>query len=113
PTRSHSEVPLAPRRRARPLPDLPRCTSVRGMPQHLADVIRPPRPLSESETRRLLERDVPARLATVDGSGFPHVTPLWFVWAEGAFHLTSFRDRRHVARLRGNPRAGVCVDVEA
>ncbi len=79
----------------------------------LADVIRPPRPLSESEIHRLLDRDVPARLATVDRSGFPHVTPLWFVWAGGAFHLTSFRDRPHVARLRGNPRAGVCVDVEA
>lgn len=52
------------------------------------------------------------RLATIDSSGFPHVTPLWFIWTNGAFYLTSISDRPHLARLAANPRAGICVDIE-
>ncbi len=61
----------------------------------------------------LLVADVPARLATLDRQGFPHVAPLWFIWTDGAFFLTSFPDRLHVRRLERDPRAGICVDVEA
>ncbi len=61
----------------------------------------------------MLAADVPARLATVDRHGFPHVTPLWFVWAADAFHLTSLPDRPHVRRLERDPRAGICIDLEA
>jgi nitroimidazol reductase NimA-like FMN-containing flavoprotein (pyridoxamine 5'-phosphate oxidase superfamily) len=78
----------------------------------LARVIRAPRRLSNEEIEGLLALDVPARLATIDAEGFPHVTPLWFVWDDGAFHLTSYSDRPHVRRLAGNPRAGLCIDVE-
>jgi nitroimidazol reductase NimA-like FMN-containing flavoprotein (pyridoxamine 5'-phosphate oxidase superfamily) len=75
-------------------------------------VQKPPRRLEPEEIEALLALDVPARLATLDGHGFPHVTPLWFVWAKGAFHMTSIVDRPHLRRLEGNARAGVCVDVE-
>jgi len=75
-------------------------------------VIRPPRALSATEIDALLDAAVPARIATVDRSGFPHVTPLWFVWSDGAFYLTSFPDRAHLRRLERNPRAGICIDVE-
>jgi len=77
-----------------------------------AAVTRPPRPLSAEEIDALLTADVPARLATLDRQGFPHVTPLWFIWDGGAFYLTSFPDRPHVRRLERDPRAGICVDVE-
>jgi nitroimidazol reductase NimA-like FMN-containing flavoprotein (pyridoxamine 5'-phosphate oxidase superfamily) len=75
-------------------------------------VIRQPRPLAPEEIDALLALDVPAHLATVDAAGFPHVTPLWFVWADGAFHLTSFPDRPHLGRLRANAHAGLCIDIE-
>lgn len=75
-------------------------------------MIKPPRPLTAQEIEALLALDVPARLATVDAAGYPHVTPLWFVWAEGAFHLTSFPDRPHLRRLSANAHAGLCIDVE-
>jgi nitroimidazol reductase NimA-like FMN-containing flavoprotein (pyridoxamine 5'-phosphate oxidase superfamily) len=71
------------------------------------------RPLSDAETADLLAGDTVARLATVDASGYPHVTPLWFLWADGAFHLASDAGRPHLARLRANPRAGLVIDVEA
>lgn len=75
-------------------------------------MLRPPRRLSAEEIGSLLALDVPARFATIDADGFPHVTPLWFVWDDGAFHLTSYSDRPHLRRLAGNPRAGLCIDIE-
>lgn len=75
-------------------------------------LLAPPRALEREEIEALLSADVPARLATIDRHGFPHVTPLWFVWDEGAFHMTSFSDRSHLRRLRHNPRAGICIDLE-
>jgi nitroimidazol reductase NimA-like FMN-containing flavoprotein (pyridoxamine 5'-phosphate oxidase superfamily) len=38
------------------------------------------RPLREEEIAGLLARDVVARVATIDADGYPHVTPLWFLW---------------------------------
>ena len=76
-------------------------------------MLRPPRRMSDSEIDDLLALDVPARLATLDAAGYPHVTPLWFVWSDGAFYMTSIPDRPHLRRLRHDPRVGVCVDHEA
>lgn len=61
----------------------------------------------------MLGLDVPLRLATVDTAGMPHITPLWFEWDEGAFWMTSLSQRPHIRRLRLNPSASVCIDVEA
>ena len=71
-----------------------------------------PRPLDPAEIEALLALDVPAQLATLDRDGFPHVTPLWFLWIDGAFYMTSIADRPHLRRIAGNPRVGVLVDTE-
>lgn len=68
--------------------------------------------MTAHEIDALLAAAVPARLATIDSGGFPHVTPLWFIWTDGAFYLTSISDRPHLRRLAANPRAGICVDIE-
>ncbi len=78
----------------------------------LVEMIKAPRQMTRPEIEALLELSVPARLATIDREGFPHVTPLWFIWVDGAFYLTSIVDRPHLHRLSVNPRAGLCVDVE-
>jgi nitroimidazol reductase NimA-like FMN-containing flavoprotein (pyridoxamine 5'-phosphate oxidase superfamily) len=75
-------------------------------------MIKRPRRLDAREIETLLALDVPAHLASLDSDGFPHVTPLWFVWEDGAFYMTSIADRPHLKRLARNPRAGVDVDVE-
>lgn len=75
-------------------------------------MVRRPRPLDPAEIEALLALDVPARLATLDRDGFPHVTPVWFLWSDGAFYMTSIADRPHLRRLASNPRAGVLVDTE-
>lgn len=68
--------------------------------------------LNADAVRAVLEADVPAHLGTVDTAGFPHVTPVWFLWSDGAFYLSSLAHRPHVARLRADPRAFVVVDLE-
>jgi Pyridoxamine 5'-phosphate oxidase len=68
--------------------------------------------MDDREIEALLALDVPARIASLDAHGFPHITPLWFVWSDGTFYMTSISDRPHLKRLEGNPRAGVLVDVE-
>ena len=75
-------------------------------------MLKRPRELAAAEIETLLELDVPARLATLDRHGFPHVTPLWFLWHDGGFYMTSIADRPHLSRLSRNPRAGLCIDTE-
>lgn len=75
-------------------------------------MLKEPRRMTVDEIDALLSTAIPARLATLDRDGFPHVTPLWFIWSDGAFYLTSISNRPHLRRLAANPRAGICVDVE-
>ncbi|MBV9282626.1 MAG: pyridoxamine 5'-phosphate oxidase family protein [Chloroflexi bacterium] len=71
-----------------------------------------PRRLTGQEIDGLLALRVPARLGTVDVAGYPHVTPLWLIWADDAFWMTSLVGKPHVGRLRENSRACVLVDIE-
>jgi PPOX class probable F420-dependent enzyme len=71
------------------------------------------RRLDDTEVAELLDSDAVARLATIDADGYPHVTPIWFLWADGLMRLTSYADRPHLDRIRGNPRVGLVVDTEA
>ena len=75
-------------------------------------MINRPRALEPAEIAALLAADVAARLASIDSHGFPHMTPLWFIWQDDAFYLTSYSDRPHLRRLERDPRAGICADVE-
>jgi nitroimidazol reductase NimA-like FMN-containing flavoprotein (pyridoxamine 5'-phosphate oxidase superfamily) len=73
---------------------------------------RSPRRLTEDEITELLAADLRLRLATLDRGGYPHVTPLWFLWEVDAFYMTSLDHRAHVRRLREDPRVGLCIDAE-
>lgn len=75
-------------------------------------MIKRPRRLDAAEIEALLALDVPAHLATLDRSGFPHITPIWFIWADGAFYMTSIVDRPHLRRLAADRRAGIGIDTE-
>jgi nitroimidazol reductase NimA-like FMN-containing flavoprotein (pyridoxamine 5'-phosphate oxidase superfamily) len=95
------------------MPSTVSATAACECPDYDRPMVKRPRRLAASEIDTLLALDVPARLATLDRYGFPHVTPLWFMWTGQAFVMTSIVDRPHLRRLAGNPRAGLCVDVEA
>ncbi|MEV3900879.1 pyridoxamine 5'-phosphate oxidase family protein [Mycobacterium sp. NPDC050551] len=71
------------------------------------------RRLDDTEVADLLDSDAVARLATIDADGYPHVTPIWFLWADGLIRLTSYADRPHLDRVRVDPRVGLVIDTEA
>ena len=72
----------------------------------------PARPLTQQERADLLSLAMPAHLATLDPAGFPRVLPIWFLWEEGIFYLSSRPQSRHVQDLARDPRAGLCIAVE-
>ncbi len=51
--------------------------------------------------------------ATVDAKGNPRVRPLWYLWREGGFWLTTRREARHTGRdLAHQPRVAISVASE-
>ncbi len=76
------------------------------------DTPPPARPLTQQEIAGLLNLAIPAHLATLDPAGFPRVLPIWFLWEEGSFYLSSGPESRHGQDLARDPRAGLCITVE-
>ncbi len=76
------------------------------------DPLAPARPLTQQERADLTSLAIPAYLATLDPAGFPRVIPIWFLWEEGIFYLSSGPQSRHVQDLARDPRAGLCITVE-
>jgi PPOX class probable F420-dependent enzyme len=68
--------------------------------------------LDRGEIEGLLALDIPAHLGSVDPDGFPRITPIWFIWEDGAFHMTSVEGQPHLRNLERDPRAALCVDTE-
>lgn len=71
--------------------------------------------LPELETAvaaRLLSSTIPARLAFVGESGQPHVTPIWFLWRDGAIVMCSFANSAKVRAIKTNPRIALTIDSE-
>jgi len=66
--------------------------------------------MTDAERDAFLRTQRVCRVASVDGRGDPHVTPLWFVWDGAHLWLNSIvRSQRHANLLR-NPRVAVVVD---
>jgi nitroimidazol reductase NimA-like FMN-containing flavoprotein (pyridoxamine 5'-phosphate oxidase superfamily) len=76
------------------------------------DTPTPARRLSPQERADLLNLAIPAHLATLDPAGFPRIIPIWFLWEDGSFYLSSGPQSRHVQDLARDPRAGLCITVE-
>jgi PPOX class probable F420-dependent enzyme len=68
--------------------------------------------LTPEERDEFLSRKLVGRLATQRDDGWPHVTPIWYVWEGGRFHLSLGNSRKHLANLRRDPHATMCVDVD-
>lgn len=68
--------------------------------------------LTDDEIERLINLDVPAHLGTIDPEGFPRITPIWFLWEEGAFYMTSVEGKPQLRDLARDPRASIVIDIE-
>ncbi len=72
----------------------------------------PARRLLPQEIADMLNLAIPAHLATLDSAGFPRIVPLWFLWEDGSFYLSSGLQSRHVQDLARDPRVGLCITIE-
>ena len=68
-----------------------------------------PGPLGPDELAELLSRPLVARVASVGEDGYPHITPMWHCWRDGAVWLVSRRQSLVAAHVLRQPR--VCVSV--
>ena len=60
--------------------------------------------LTQAEIDEYLNRRIMARMATHRADGYPHLTPIWFVWENGKFLHTLGAGRVHLANLARDPR---------
>ena len=70
------------------------------------------RKLADWEVEELRVGATVAHLASVDDAGFPHITPLWFIWSNGLYRITSVTTRPHVQRIARNRQVGLGIDIE-
>lgn len=79
-------------------------------------------PAAPTDTRKLLidaateaflsQPGLLMRLGTVGRDGFPHVTPLWYLYEEGVFFITTASDRVKARNMLHNPRVGFAIDSD-
>ncbi len=58
---------------------------------------------------RFLANRHDGRLATIRSDGWPHLTPIWFLWQEPVFRFSLGASRLHLSNLRSDARATFCV----
>jgi PPOX class probable F420-dependent enzyme len=71
-------------------------------------------PLSPPERGAFLaQRGILCRIATIQPSGAPHVTPVWFIHEDEAIYVTPRAESSWLANLRRDPRVAITIDEEA
>ena len=72
----------------------------------------PENALSQAETDEYLGRRILARMATQRADGYPHLTPIWFIWEGGRFLHTLGAGRVHLANLARDPKMSLVIDED-
>ena len=67
---------------------------------------------TEAEREAFLTELRIGRLATMREDGWPHVTPIWYVWEGGRFVLSLGKSRRHLTNIARDPKVTLCVDED-
>ena len=60
----------------------------------------------------LTEPGVVLKIGTLRGDGSPLVTPIWFLYEEGAIWFTPRARSEWFANLKADPRASLCIDEQ-
>lgn len=68
--------------------------------------------LTEAERDAFLTELRVGRLASNRTDGWPHVTPIWYVWEDGRFILSLGKSRRHLRNIAADPHVTLCVDED-
>jgi 2-phospho-L-lactate guanylyltransferase len=54
--------------------------------------------------------DLLMRLGTIGRDGYPHVTPVWYLFEDGVFYITTAGNRVKARNMLANPRVGFAID---
>jgi general stress protein 26 len=72
--------------------------------------------MGREEIDRFLQQTLVARLTSIRLDGYPHTTPLWYVWDGEALWFeigAGARPRQHLRNLRQNSKLCVMIDRDA
>src|SRR5262252_1555284 len=72
--------------------------------------------MSKDEMDRFLQQKLVARFTSIRPDGYPHTTPLWYIWdGEALWFLlgAGTYPRQHIRNLRRNPKLCVVIDRDA
>jgi PPOX class probable F420-dependent enzyme len=68
--------------------------------------------MSSDELERFVAEPRVGCLATNRADGFPHLSPIWFLYESGVVFLELAQSRIHLANLRRDPRASLMVEED-
>ncbi len=69
-------------------------------------------PLDDSTLAFLHEPGLLMRLGTVGSDGYPQVTPIWYLYDEGRFWITTASDRVKGRNMLARPEVGFAIDSD-
>jgi PPOX class probable F420-dependent enzyme len=72
--------------------------------------------MGKEEIDSFLRQKLVARLTSIRPDGYPHTTPLWYVWDGDVLWFilgAGERPRQHIRNLRRNPKLCVIIDRDA
>lgn len=65
--------------------------------------------LLDEAARAFLGKPLIARMSTIDGAGYPHTVPVWFMLDGDDFVIISERGTRKVAHAQANPKGALSI----
>ncbi len=63
------------------------------------------------KSEKFLKTQKILRLATIDGTGVPHIVPVWYMYQDDKFYVGTNTRTRKAKNIRKNPKVSFCVDV--
>ena len=67
--------------------------------------------MSEQESDLFLSKGRIVRVSSVGADGTAHIAPIWYVYENGKFYLSTGPQSRKVRNIRANSKVAFCVDV--
>lgn len=67
--------------------------------------------LTDEEFAEFLERGHTLQVATIDGNGYPHLAPMWYVVRDGKIVFRSFTKSQKIVNLMRNPKLSVLLET--
>jgi hypothetical protein len=65
--------------------------------------------LYDEKAREALKKPLTARMSTIDGAGYPHTVPVWFMMDGDDVVVMGTRETKKVGHMKANPKGAVSI----